>query len=70
MDIKFNKLDYGRWTEFRLGTSKHLSTDEFRLVCELHATYYKHRFYKPCTCSPKKIKKWINDLNAIWNNGN
>ncbi len=68
--VKFNKLDYGKWTEFRMGTSNHLSTDEFRLVCELHATYYKHRYYKPCTCSPKKIKRWINDLNKIWNNGN
>ena len=68
--VKFNKLDYGKWTEFRMGTSKHLSTKEFEMVCELHAKYYKHKFYKVCTCSPKKVKRWINDLNAIWNNGN
>ena len=68
--VKFNKQDYAKWENFRMGTSQHISSEEFQMVCEFHAKYYKHKFYKVCTCSPKKIKRWIKDLNAIWNNGN
>jgi hypothetical protein len=35
----------------------------------LHSEYYKHKFYEPCTCSPKTINKWIKELNVIWDNG-
>ena len=67
--VKFNKLDYAKWENFRMGTKQHLSAQEFELVCQLHSIYYKHNYYKPCTCSPKTIKQWIKDLNVIWNNG-
>ena len=43
---------------------------EFTLVCKLHAKYYKHSYYKPCTCNPKTVNRWIKDLNLIWDNGN
>lgn len=68
--VKFEKDDRGNWKKFRMGKKQHISAAEFELVCELHAKYYKHRFYKPCTCNPKTINKWIKDLNIIWNNGN
>ena len=67
--VKFKNKDYAEWENFRLGTKSHLSPQEFELVCKLHSTYYKHKFYKPCTCNPKTIKQWIKDLNVIWNNG-
>ena len=67
--VKFEKLDYAKWENFRMGTKQHLSAQEFELVCKLHADYYKHKFYRPCTCSPKTIKQWIKDLNVIWDNG-
>lgn len=52
-----------------MGTKQHITNKEFELVCQLHAEYYKHSYYKPCTCNPKTIKNWIKDLNVIWNNG-
>ena len=67
--VKFNKLDYAKWENFRMGTKSHLDAAEFELVCKLHAEYYKHNYYKPCTCSPRTIKQWIKDLNVIWHNG-
>jgi hypothetical protein len=67
--VKFKKLDYAKWETFRLGTKSHLDGAEFELVCKLHAEYYKHNYYKPCTCSPRTIKQWIKDLNVIWDNG-
>ena len=67
--VKFKKLDYAKWETFRLGTKSYLDPAEFELVCKLHAEYYKHNYYKPCTCSPRTIKQWIKDLNVIWDNG-
>ena len=69
--VKFNKQDYAKWENFRMGTKSHLEPGEFELVCKLHAEYHKggHNYYKPCTCNPRTIKQWIKDLNAIWNNG-
>ena len=52
-----------------MGTKQHITNKEFELVCQLHAEYHKHNYYKPCTCNPKTIKQWIKDLNVIWNNG-
>ncbi len=68
--VKFDKEDKNDWEKFRMGNKQHISNAEFILVCQLHAKYYKHRYFKPCTCSPKTIKKWIKDLNIIWDNGN
>ena len=67
--VKFKNKDYAEWENFRLGTKSYLDPAEFELVCKLHAEYYKHNYYKPCTCNPRTIKQWIKDLNVIWDNG-
>jgi hypothetical protein len=67
--VTFEETDFKLWTVFRMGTKQHISAKEFELVCKLHAKYYKHSFYKPCTCSPKTVNRWIKDLNVIWDNG-
>ena len=67
--VTFEETDFRLWTVFRMGTKQHISAKEFELVCKLHAKYYKHSFYKPCTCSPKTVNRWIKDLNVIWDNG-
>ena len=67
--VEFEKEDRTDWGEFRMDKKQHLSPVEFELLCQLHAKYYKHTYYKPCTCNPKTIVKWIKDLNIIWDNG-
>ena len=69
-DNKFDKYDYKDWGFFRMGTNDVISATEFELVCQLHAKYHKHGYYKPCTCNPKIIRQWIKDLNVIFENGN
>jgi|TARA_R100001509_G_scaffold146190_1_gene103083 hypothetical protein len=69
MEVKFNKEDYEKWTKFRDSTRSTISGREFDLVCDLHARYKKHSFYKPCTCNPREIKRWITDLNNIYKEG-
>ena len=65
---KFEELDRKDWEIFRMGNKHELSPFEFTLLCELHAKYYGHKFYKPCTCNPKVVNRWIKDLNIIWDN--
>jgi|TARA_B110000261_G_C13069671_1_gene351622 hypothetical protein len=67
--VKFEENDYKDWEKFRLATADVITNLEFTLVCQLHAKYYKHTYYKPCTCSPKIVKRWIKDLNLIFDNG-
>tara|TARA_R110000868_G_scaffold303369_3_gene563865 strand:- start:1694 stop:1915 length:222 start_codon:yes stop_codon:yes gene_type:complete len=68
--VTFEKYDFKDWQQFRMGAKHDIITPtEFTLVCDLHSKYYKHRFYKPCTCDPRTVNKWIKDLNIIWDNG-
>ena len=67
--VKFNKYDFKDWEKFRLSKKSTISRAEYKMVCDLHSEYYKHKFYEPCTCSPKTINKWIKELNVIWDNG-
>jgi len=67
--VNFEELDYEDWGIFRMGKNDVITATEFDLVCVLHSKYHKHRFYKPCTCNPKTINRWIRDLNVIWDNG-
>jgi hypothetical protein len=68
--VKFNKYDFKDWEIFRLSKKSTISREEFTMVCKLHSTYYKHKYYEPCTCNPKLINKWIQELNVVWDNGN
>ena len=67
--VKFSKEDFITWTQFREVKKDTLSDTEYRTICKLHADYYNHKYYRPCTCNPAKIKSWIKDLNIIWDNG-
>lgn len=54
------------WAEFREKKRNTLTNIEFEMICKLHSEYMNHTFYKPCTCRPKQIKRWIEDLNEIY----
>lgn len=57
---------YKEWTIFRSKVSTSINHDEFEMLCRIHADLFKHKFYKPCTCRPKEINKWIADINEIY----
>jgi hypothetical protein len=58
-----NKDQYQKWTEFREKKSNSISYEEFEFLCQVHSELFNHKFYKPCTCRPKEINKWIKDIN-------
>lgn len=61
-----NEQDQIWWAEFRESTKNYVTKDELQKIAEMHAHYKRHKFAKPCTCNPKKIQSWINDLNEIY----
>jgi len=65
--VKKDKLD---WYKFLSEVKRSLNKEQFNLVCVLHAKYFKHRFYKPCTCNPRTIKKWIKDITDLYDKSN
>lgn len=60
------KVDRLDWYNFTNSLSNKITQQQFELICQLHAKYYNHRYYKPCTCNPKTIKTWIAQLNDIY----
>jgi hypothetical protein len=61
-----NQEDKLWWTGFRQSTANVVSKQEFNKICELHAQYFNHELYKPCTCNSKKVQRWIDDLNKLY----
>ena len=67
---KFSREDYAKWKEFRNNTSNEISHKEYILLCELHAYYFDHKYYKPSKCCGQKtLNKWITDLTKIYGEG-
>jgi hypothetical protein len=64
------ELDRLDWYNFRNELTNKISRMQYELICKLHAKYYKHSYYKPCTCNPKTIKQWIAQLNDIYDQQN
>ena len=54
------------WSLFRARKSNTITHEEFEMLCHLHADLFNHQFYKPCTCRPKEINKWISDINQVY----
>lgn len=54
------------WEQFRKTKSTKLLRSELEEIARMHSEYFEHKYHVPCGCSPKKIQKWIDDLNAIY----
>ena len=65
-----DKLDELDWEKFRSNKKSSISQKEYTMVCELHSKYFKHKFYKPCTCNPRTINQWIAQINDLYENNN
>ena len=60
------ELDKKDWDQFREKNSTRVTRQEVELVSQLHAKYFKHSYYIPCSCSPKTLQGWVDDLNRIY----
>jgi hypothetical protein len=55
------------WWDYLLVANDKLTQEQYKMVCRLHADLYAHPYHEPCTCSPKRIKEWIAQINKIYN---
>ena len=62
-----DKKDRIDWLKFTSVVSQKITSAELRMISELHAKYFNHKMKIPCTCSPKRIQVWIEDLNKLYN---
>jgi hypothetical protein len=65
--VRFLKWEYENYSEVR--EKKKLDADTQEVIAYLHAKYFKHSFYKPCTCSGKTWQMWVAQLNDIYERG-
>jgi len=55
-----------KWMVFLSTKSNTLKQQEFKMICEIHAEVFAHPYHEPCTCSPKRIKEWIAQINKVY----
>lgn len=57
-----------QWETFLSLNKNKLEKDEFKMICKIHADVFAHPYHEPCTCSPKRIKNWIAQINKVYDN--
>lgn len=62
-----NEQEKQAWIDFKSKVTTKLNQKQFKLLCELHAKFYKHKYYEPCSCRPKEIRMWIADIDRLYN---
>ena len=63
---KMTKEQRQRWKPYAELLSGNMTKKHYKPIYELHAELYAHKYYEPCTCSPKRIKEWIYQINKIY----
>ena len=58
------QVDVKDWEAFRDNSKSRLTRNEVELISKLHAKYFNHKYNVPCSCSPKQLQQWVNDINA------
>ena len=59
--------DKKEWKKF-LNRKKQseLNRQQIKLVASLHSKLFSHKYEEPCTCNGKVYKRWIEDINKIY----
>lgn len=55
-----------QWMTYLSTRTDKLKQNEFKMICEIHADVFAHPYHEPCTCSPKRIKNWIVQINKVY----
>ena len=63
---RMTKEQRDRWKPYAELLSGNMTEKHYKLICELHADLYAHKYHEPCTCSPKRIKEWIYQINKLY----
>ncbi len=61
-----NNKDYKYWTKFRSSTKDRITGTELKRISSIHSEVFEHKYFLPCTCNPKGIQRFINDINKVY----
>lgn len=61
------QVDKQQWEQFKAEVTTKLTQPQYKLLCTLHAKYYNHDYYEPCSCRPKELKRWVADIDRLYN---
>lgn len=61
------QIDKKNWEQFKKEVTTKLTQPQYKLLCELHAKYFNHKYYEPCSCRPNDLKMWIADIDRKYN---
>jgi len=55
------------WKAFLERERQHeIDRKEIELIARLHAELYRHKYEEPCTCNGSIYRKWIGEINKIY----
>ena len=63
---KLSQEQLHQWMIYLSTRTDILKQNEFKMICEIHADVFAHPYHEPCTCSPKRIKNWIAQINKVY----
>jgi len=63
MELKDKEI----WIDFKANVSNKLIPEYRKILCNLHAKYYNHKYHEPCSCNGKIYRMWIEDMDRIYN---
>mgnify|MGYP003131758800 CR=1 FL=1 len=65
-----NQQQVKEWTAWKAIKTDKLTKEEFKMICSVHADVFAHPYHEPCTCSPKRIKNWIAQIDKVYEDRN
>ena len=56
------KLDIQTWLEVKSRIVNKITNQDYKILCQLHAKYFNHKYKEPCTCNKENLRNWIKDV--------
>ena len=54
------------WIDFKANVVSKITPEYRNILCTLHAKYYNHKYYEPCSCDAKIYRMWIADIDRLY----
>ena len=56
------QLDRQTWLEVKSRIVNKITNADYKILCQLHAKYFNHKYKEPCTCNKENLRNWIKDV--------
>jgi hypothetical protein len=56
------QLDKQTWLEVKSRIVNKITNADYKILCQLHAKYFNHKYKEPCTCNKENLRNWIKDV--------